>query len=78
MHFVPQDGTYTYFRYDDKKVVMIVLNKNKKDVTLPTERFSQVLPASAKGVDVIGGQPIDLSKQVVVPAKSVLIIDVDK
>ncbi len=29
MHFAPQDGVYTYFRYNDNETVMVVLNKNE-------------------------------------------------
>ena len=76
MHFTPDRGTYTYFRYDDKKIIMVVLNKNSSDVALATERFRQILPANSSATDVLAGASIDLSKQVTVPARSVLILEI--
>ncbi|MBK6284691.1 MAG: cyclomaltodextrinase C-terminal domain-containing protein [Draconibacterium sp.] len=31
MHFVPDDGVYTYFRYNNEEVVMVMLNKNETE-----------------------------------------------
>ena len=28
MHFIPHDNIYVYFRYNDKGMVMVILNKN--------------------------------------------------
>ena len=41
MHFAPENGIYTYFRYNEKETVMVVLNKNEKETNLETERFSE-------------------------------------
>jgi glycosidase len=78
MHYTPDRETYTYFRYDDQHIVMVVLNKNHADVSLDTARFREVLPPSASGVDVISGKSFDLSHNLNVPARSVLILEVKK
>jgi neopullulanase len=41
MHFMPEDGIYTYFRYNDNETVMVVLNKNKQPKTLVTQRNNE-------------------------------------
>jgi glycosidase len=76
MHFNPDRGTYTYFRYDDKKIVMVVLSKNKSDVKLATQRFHEVLPPNASGTDVISGKTYDLGNALTVPARSALILEI--
>ena len=43
MHFVPQDGLYTYFRYYDEHAVMVILNKNTKSTELDLSRFQEQL-----------------------------------
>ncbi len=78
MHFMPDNGTYTYFRYDDHKIVMVVLNKNKTDTVLETARFHQVLGATEHASDVLSGAAVDVSKSVTVPARSVLILEMNK
>jgi glycosidase len=76
MHYNPERGTYAYFRYDDKKTVMVVLNKNKADVALATQRFHEVLPAHASGTDVMTGKTYDLATTLTVPARSALILEI--
>lgn len=78
MHYTPDRGTYTYFRYDDHNIVMVVLNKNKADVKLDTSRFQEVLPAASNAVDVLSGKSVDLSHTLNAPARSVLILEVKK
>ena len=78
MHFAPDRGTYTYFRYDDHKIIMVVLNKNKTDTVLDTNRFHEVLATTARATDVLTGNAVDVSQSVTVPARSVLILEMDK
>ncbi|MBV7537079.1 glycoside hydrolase family 13 protein [Duganella sp. sic0402] len=77
MHFGPEQNTYVYFRYDGAKKVMVALNKNRSDTTLPTERFQEMLNGARAGVDVIGGQRVSLDGQVTLPARSALILEIE-
>jgi len=76
VHFNPDRDTYTYFRYDGHKTVMVVLNKSKSDVALETKRFHEVLPEHASGTDVITGKTFDLASSLTVPARSALILEI--
>jgi neopullulanase len=48
-HFTPENDIYTYFRYNEEETIMVVLNKNKSDAVLPTERFSEVMKGYTSG-----------------------------
>jgi glycosidase len=61
LHFVPDAGTYVYFRYTDKQKVMVVLNKNTTDSKLDLTRFSEVLGQARKAKNIMTGAAIDLS-----------------
>jgi len=61
LHFVPEAGTYVYFRYTDKQKVMVVLNKNAKDSKLDLARFSEILGQAGKGKNILSGATVDLS-----------------
>jgi glycosidase len=80
MHFAPDRGTYTYFRTDEKTgtQVMVVLSKATSEVKLDTRRFADVLPAHAKGRDALTGATFDLGRELVVPPRSALVIDVSR
>jgi glycosidase len=76
-HFVPQDGMYVYFRYNKKETVMVILNKNKTEVNLPTKRFSEVIGNFSSGKDIISGKEISIIDEIKVPALSAMIIELN-
>lgn len=41
MQFVPEDWVYTYFRYDNKQTVMVVMNTSKDEKTIDPQRFKE-------------------------------------
>ncbi|MDM1553431.1 glycoside hydrolase family 13 protein [Chryseobacterium indologenes] len=77
-NFVPKDGVFTYFRYNDKETVMIVINNNKKDQTLDLPYFEESLKGFSKGKEVISGKEFPLRNTLTVPAKTPLIIELEK
>lgn len=76
MHFAPQDNSYIFFRYNDQHTVMVVLNKKSDAVTLDLARFSEVLPQGKTATEVISGKRITLNKQLTVPARGTLVLDI--
>jgi glycosidase len=74
-HFVPENGVYVYFRYNDKKKVMIILNKNDKNHHLKLERFSEILGDCTKGKDILSEKVYNLSNEIVLPASTPLILE---
>jgi glycosidase len=86
MHFAPRDGTYAYFRYADgpagdqpgARRIMVVFNKNRQPAALDTARFAEVLPAHASGTDVVSGKTYALEGSLTVPARTVLVLEVDR
>lgn len=78
MHYGPEQNTYVYFRYDGRNKVMVALNKNKAETTLPTARFQEMLNGARSGVDVISGQRVSLDGQVKLPARSALILEIEQ
>lgn len=41
MQYVPENGVYVYFRYNDQKTVMVVMNSNDAETTLTINRFTE-------------------------------------
>lgn len=75
-HYNPLDGSYVYFRYDARQKIMVVLNKNAKDIDLDTTRFSEMLGPHSRGTDIISGQSHDLGRPLKVAARSALVLDI--
>ena len=77
MHFVPEQGSYVYFRYDKRARVMVAFNKNRQPTTLDLGRFQEMLTPGSSGTDVLTGQRISLSKTLTLPARSALILEIE-
>ena len=77
MHFVPNDGTYVYFRYDDKDSVMVVLNKNTEVVQLELDRFSERLGGYSRGTEVVSGEKFSMEGTLALPPRSVLVLELN-
>jgi glycosidase len=78
MHFAPENGVYTYFRYTEKESVMIILNKNEEEKQLSTQRFAERLNGFSGGTEIITSNIITDISTIKVPAKSAMIIELKK
>jgi glycosidase len=76
-HFAPENGVYVYFRYNADKTVMVVLNKNKENITLNTERFKEVISEYTAGTDIITKRKYELN-QLELPARTSLLLELSK
>ena len=74
-HYVPEEGLYVYFRYNEKESVMVILNNNEKESrTITKERYLEALDGFNSGYEVITGKAIgDLSSFVVSPKTAMII-----
>ena len=60
MQYVPYDGLYVYFRYDDKQTVMVVANSNDKAKEVKIKRFAERLNGFSKMKNIITGEVSDI------------------
>ena len=77
MHFAPNDGIYTYFRYTEKSKVMVILNKNTQERKVDPHLYQEILPVNAKLKNVITGQMSNLGDYIKVDPMSALIVEVN-
>jgi len=58
MQYVPEDGVYVYFRYNDQETVMVVMNCNDQEKEVKLDRFTERNTGTKAYVDVITQQKI--------------------
>ena len=76
MHFVPEGGTYVYFRYTASEKVMVLLNKSESMERLSTNRFQELLLSGVRVRNPMSGEEFVLGDTLEVPALSPLILEV--
>jgi hypothetical protein len=60
-HFAVENGVYTYFRYTDKKAVMIIINRNAKSQTVQFKKYDEILNKFTKAKDILTENTFNLS-----------------
>ncbi|MBL7808298.1 MAG: cyclomaltodextrinase C-terminal domain-containing protein, partial [Saprospiraceae bacterium] len=71
----PEKGIYVYFRYDDLKTIMVVLNFSDQPKILDTTRFQERMVGFPKALDVISGATIPLNGTLKLSANAPLILE---
>jgi glycosidase len=74
--FIPEDGIYVTFRYNDQKTIMIIANNNEQNKDLNSNRFNEMLQGKTIGTEITTSKTYSLQNMISIPAKSVLILDV--
>jgi glycosidase len=74
-HFIPADGVYTYFRYNAKEAVMVILNNNEETKEIKTTRYNEFLKNHTSGTEIISGKSINDLSVLTISGKSVMIIE---
>ncbi|MCX6215523.1 glycoside hydrolase family 13 protein [Spirosoma sp.] len=76
--FVPQEGTYVYFRHDATKTVMIASNTGDKEISLDTSRFAERMNGFTSARNVQTDALFTDLKMIKLPAKSALVLELIK
>lgn len=75
LHFIPQDNTYGYFRYNDKEVVFVFINNSQQEQKVPWTRFKEISARLGAGRNVLTGENMTLTDETTVPALSTLVVE---
>lgn len=78
MQFLPEDGVYVYFRYDNNETVMCVFNQNDGEKTINLTRFSERIKDFTKALDVSTGTTFNLEPTLTLGGKYVLVMKLTK
>ena len=75
LHFMTRDNTYGYFRHDEYDVVFVYINNSQQPKNIPWSYYSEISEGLKDGVDVITGEPCEISDATVVPPCTALIVE---
>jgi len=78
MQYLPVNGVYVYFRYDDKQTVMCVMNTNDKDATIDLSKYKERMKDFTKAFDVATGTTFNLESKLTLGPKYLLVMELKK
>lgn len=76
--FLPNDGVYVYFRYNADDTVMVVMNNRDEERTVDLQRYNEFDIVGKQAIEVPTQTTIDLGETLRVPAKTVLVLHIQK
>lgn len=76
-HYIPENNLYVYFRYNADDTVMVIMNNSNDKKTVATDRFKENIKNFTSGKEVITEQTFDITKEVTLEPKSVLILELN-
>lgn len=74
-HFVPQNGVYTYFRYNETQKIMVVLNKTDQVQKIGLGQFKEMLGDVKDAIDVFSQNKIPMGDSLSIGARQPLILE---
>jgi glycosidase len=74
-HYIPENNIYVYFRHNETESIMVIINNNPEKQTFKTNRFKENILNYKSGKEVLTNQSINLTNDIVVEGKSVLILE---
>jgi neopullulanase len=77
LHFAPIDGVYVFFRYNNSKIVMVVMNKNDNEVELNTSQFIEILKGKNLARNILNNDKITINKTLKIPQKATTIFEIE-
>jgi neopullulanase len=78
MQFFPEDWVYTYFRYDDKQTVMVVMNTSTEEKTVDPKKFIERTGGFIRARNIATSAAFDLSTSCKIPGKTVWVMELQK
>ncbi len=78
MQFAPENWVYTYFRYDQKQTVMVIMNTSTEERIVDPTRFGERLKTFTKGKNIISNDRMELNTTWNLPGKTIWILELEK
>jgi glycosidase len=76
LHFAPFEGMYVYFRYLPGDTLMVVMNRNEKEMQLDTRRFAEILPRQGIAARLFSEEKIPLNQPLSLPPKTTVVFEI--
>ncbi len=77
MQFAPENGVYSFFRYNDEDTVMVIFNKNEEETIVPTAKYNEIIGTKTKVFDLLNDRVFALESTLKIPPKTALILELE-
>lgn len=78
MHYVPVDGLYVYFRYDENQTIMCVMNTSNGEKEIDFQKYDERTSRFTSAKNVLTAEGMSTLKKTTIPAMKMWILELKK
>lgn len=75
MQYVPEDGVYVYFRYDNNQTIMCIMNTSDKQQAVDCKKFAERTKNFRNAVDVVKNEQYSIAEPLLVEPMAMLVLE---
>jgi len=75
MQYIPKDGVYAYFRYDDNQTIMCIMNPETENKAISMDNYPEMKKDFVSAKNILTGEVIPLAKLNDIPAKTMYVLE---
>ena len=72
-----RDGTYSFFRYNEKETVIVIFNKNDNEISISLDKYNEMIGDKSNAFDVLNELKFPLEKTLRISPKTALILEIN-
>lgn len=78
MHYIPVDGLYVYFRYDENQTIMCIMNTSNSEKEIDFKKYEERTDGYTSAENVLTKDKIATDKKTVIPAMKMWVLLLEK
>jgi hypothetical protein len=78
MHYVPVDGLYVYFRYDENQTIMCVMNTSDTEKEIDFQKYAERTADFISAKNIISEERMATVERIIIPAMKMWILELGK
>jgi len=76
--FVPDDGLYVYFRYDNKQTIMCIMNTSNENKEIDFSRYNERIKGFTSAKSVIGNETYQMNTKTTIQGNRMWVLELQK
>ena len=78
MQYLPVDGLYVYFRYDENQTIMCAMNTSDREQTIDFSKYAERTAGFSTAINVINNKSYNTSSAITIDSTQSLILELKK
>ncbi|WP_316633705.1 cyclomaltodextrinase C-terminal domain-containing protein, partial [uncultured Flavobacterium sp.] len=78
MHYIPTEGLYVYFRYDEKQTIMCIMNTSNAEKEVDFQKYNERTESFHSAKNIITDESFASLKKTSIPAMKMWVLELNK